>query len=318
MKRAIVVSAFVLLLQACSKPTAEARAAEQPAAATPPSPAPAAPTIDWAAVDGALGYKGAEQPAGVHRYGMPRSDLKVTSHGVAIRPGFALGSYLVFLPTGGNDAVVMGDLVLAEAERDAVIAKLEQGGVEVTASHKHLLDETPRVWWTHVHGHGDAVTVARAIKAALALTATPPAATAPAPAPPKMSIDTAQIDRVLGQKGKSNGGIYQISVARAEKIHAGGVELPPSMGLTTAINFQPGAGGKAAVNGDFVMLGSEVNPVLRALEENGISIVELHNHLLDEEPRLFFMHFWGNDDAVKLARGLRAALDKTNSVKAGG
>lgn len=316
MKRALLFAALAPALFACGKPTAEAKPAGQPAAAAPA--APAASTISWAAVDSALGRTGAEQPGGVHRYAMPRADLKVMSRGVAIRPGFALGSYLVFLPTGGNDAVMMGDLVLTESERDAVIGKLQQGGIDPTASHKHLIDETPRVWWTHVHAHGDAVAAARAVRAALALSATPPAAPAPAAAPEKMSIDTAQVDQALGQKGRANGGIYQVNVARAEKIHSGGVELPPSMGLTTALNFQPTGGGKAAVNGDFVLIGSEVNGVIRALEENGIQVVELHNHLLDEEPRLFFVHFWANDDAVKLARGLRAALDRTNSVRSGG
>jgi hypothetical protein len=301
---------------ACGKPDANATTAAPTQATAPVASAPS--TIDWAAVDRALGRTGAEQPGGVRRYAMPRSDLEVTSKGVAIRPGFALGSYVVMLPTGGADAVVMGDLVLTETERDAVLARLQQSGVEQTASHKHLLDESPRIWWTHVHAHGDPVVIAKSIRDALALSGTPPAAPAAAPPAAKIAIDTAQIDRILGQPGRNNGGIYQVNVPRAETIRSGGIDLPPSMGLAIALNFQPTGGGRAAINGDFVMVASEVNPVIRALEENGIQVVELHNHLLDEEPRLFFLHFWANDDAVKLARGLRAALDKTNRAQAGG
>jgi hypothetical protein len=304
------VPVIVLTLAACS----QAGSAPAPSSSTE---RPAAPAIEWAAVDSAMGRSGTDQPGGVRRYAFPRSDLKVTARGVAIRAGFALGTYLVFLPTGGDDAMVMGDLVLTEAERDSVLARLQQGGIEQTASHKHLIDESPRIWWTHVHAHGNPVAIARAIRAGLAVSATPlgPVA-APAVAEP-MSIDTAQIDLVLGQTGRANGGIYQVSVPRAETVRSGGVELPPSMGMATAINFQPTGSGRAAINGDFVMTRDEVNPVIRALEENGIAVVELHNHLLDEEPRLFFLHFWANADAVTLARGLRAALDKTNSVRTG-
>ena len=313
--RSLMLTAGALLTLACGKPAADAGSVAQSVAAVPAAPAPS--TIDWAAVDSAMGRTGAVQAGEVHRYAMPRSDLKVVSKGVAIRPGFALGSYLVFLPTGGNDALVMGDLVLTEAERDPVLVRLEQGGVEVTASHKHLLEESPRIWWTHIHAHGDPVVIARAVKDGLSLSGTP-AAAPPAPPAAKLPLDTAQIDQILGQAGRANGGIYQFTVARVEKIHTGGIELPPTMGLATAINFQPTGDGKAAVNGDFVIVGSEVNGVLRALGDNGISVVEVHNHMLDEEPRLFFMHFWANDDALKLAHGLRAALDKTSSVRSGG
>jgi hypothetical protein len=304
------------LFFACARPDADARPADAPADS--PAAAPAQVTIDWAAVDTAMGRAGADQPGGVRRYGLPRSDLRVTSQGVTIRPALSLGGYLVFLPTGGSGAVAMGDLVLTEAERSAVLARLQQGGVEQTASHKHLLDETPPIWWTHVHAHGDPVAIARAVRDALSLSATPPAAPQPAAAPERMAIDTAQIDQIMGQAGRANGGVYQVNVARAETIRSAGVTLPPSMGLASVFNFQPTGNGRAALNGDFVMVASEVNPVIRALGENGIGVVELHHHLLDEEPRLFFLHFWANDDALKLARGLRAALDRTNSARAGG
>ncbi len=206
----------------------------------------------------------------------------------------------------------MGDLVLAEDEINPVISRLQEGGIEQTAIHHHLLHESPRVYYMHVHGHGDPVKLAETIHAALALTKLPP----PAPAPPAASaldLDTAAVAKALGRSGRVNGGVYQVSVPRAEAIHEGDFEIPPSMGLGTAINFQPTGGGKAAITGDFVMIGSEVNPVIRALRAAGIEVTSLHNHMLDDSPHLFFMHFWANDDAVKLARGLSAAIERTNS-----
>jgi hypothetical protein len=271
-----------------------------------------APSIDWARVDSALGRTGAVQPGDVHRYGMPRSDLKVTAGGVSIKPSFALSSWIA-MKAHGDGVVAMGDLVLTDAELPKVIAKLQEGGVEQTAIHHHIIGESPRVLYVHVHGHGDPIAVATAVRAALALTGTPAPSAPAAPAAPPLGIDTTAITTALGAPGRVNGGVWQVSVPRAETITSDGFEIPPSMGLATAINFQPTGGGKAAITGDFVMIGTEVNPVIKALGEHGISVTSLHNHLLNENPRLFFMHFWANDDAVKLARGLKAALDLTNS-----
>ena len=268
---------------------------------------------EWKPVEDALGRKGSAQPGEVYKFSMPRSDLKVTVAGTSIKAGLALGSWLAFKRMG-NDAVVMGDLVLAESEVEPVMAKLQQEGIEQTAVHNHLLNESPRVMYMHVAGHGDAVKLAAALKDALALTKTPSAAPAPPAQQPKLDFDTAQVDQALGRKGKNNNGVYQFSVPRAEKINDMGAEVPPSMGTATAINFQPTGSGKAAITGDFVLTGKEVNPVIKALRENGIMVTAVHSHMLTEEPRLFFMHFWANDDAVKLAKGLKAALDKTNSA----
>jgi hypothetical protein len=184
--------------------------------------------------------------------------------------------------------------------------------VEQTAIHHHITHESPRVLYVHVHAHGDPITIARTVREALALTGTP----APSPAgavPVTLDLDTAAVSSALGHDGRASGGVYQVSVPRAEVIHSGGMEVPPSMGLATAINFQPVGSGRSAITGDFVLLGSEVNPVIRALHANGIEVTSLHSHLLDEEPRLFFMHFWAVDESIALARGLRAALDLTNS-----
>ena len=179
-----------------------------------------------------------------------------------------------------------------------------------TALHNHLLHETPRLMYMHIHGEGDPVKIARGVHAALMLTKTPAAANGGSTSTAPLGLDTARIHQVLGHDGKVNGGVYQVSVPRPETIHASGIDVPPSMGTATSINFQPTGGDKAAINGDFVMTANEVNPVIRALTDNGITVVALHNHMLMEEPRLFFMHYWANEDAVKLARGLRQALDQ--------
>ena len=269
---------------------------------------------EWKPVEDALGRKGSGQPGEVYKFSLPRSDLKVTVAGTPIKAGLALGSWLAFKRMG-NDAVVMGDLVLTEGEVEPVMEKLQQEGIEQTAVHNHLLNENPRVMYMHVAGQGDPVKLATALKDALALTKTPSSSPAPSAQQQSLGFDTAQIDQALGHQGKNNNGIYQFSIARAEKINDMGIEVPPSMGTATAINFQPTGSGKAAITGDFVLLGKEVNPVIKALRDNGIMVTAVHSHMLTEEPRLFFMHFWANDDAVKLARGLRAALDKTNSAK---
>ena len=267
----------------------------------------------WKRVEDAMGRKGSMQPADVFKFGMPRSDLKVTVEGTPIKPGLALGSWAAFKKSG-NAAMVMGDLVLLSSEVEPVMSKLQEGGIEVTAVHNHLLGETPRVMYMHIAGQGNAVKLASALNNALALTKTPAAAPSSAVKQQSLGIDTAQIEQILGHKGKENGGIYQVSVPRAEKITDMATEIPPSMGTASSINFQPTGNGRAAITGDFVLLGSEVNPVIRALRDHGIQVTAVHSHMLTENPRLFFMHYWANDNAVKLARGLRAALDKTNSA----
>jgi hypothetical protein len=270
--------------------------------------------IDWTRVDSALGRTGAMQPGDVRRYNMPRSDLKVSAAGVSIRPAFALGSWIAF-KAHGDGAAAMGDLVLTDEELPKVIARLQDGGVEQTAIHHHIIKESPRILYVHIHGHGDPVAIATTVHAALGLTGTPAPSAPSAPSTQPLGIDTTAITSALGHAGRSNGGVWQVSVPRAETITSDGMEIPPSMGLGTAINFQPTGGGKAAITGDFVLVGTEVNPVIKSLGEHDITVTSLHNHLLDENPRLFFMHFWANDDAVTLARGLKATLDLTNAKR---
>ena len=259
------------------------------------------------------------QPGDVYKVSLPRSDLKVTVGGVELKPALALGSWVAFKKSG-DMTMVMGDLVLTEDEVTPVMTKLEEGGVEPTALHNHVLHESPRVMYMHIHGMGDAAKIAKSIHDALALSKTPFSAS-PAPAQNQyIGIDTKQIDQITGQTGKANGVVFQYSIARADDVmdtamNASGTVIPPAMGVAQAINFQGTGGGKAAITGDFVLIASEVNPVIKALRDNGIEVTALHSHMLTDSPHLFFMHFWSNDDAQKLARGLRAALDKVNVKK---
>src|SRR3954454_15240236 len=274
-----------------------------------------AQSVDWQKVDETLGRKAAVSDD-VHRYGFPRSDLSVTLDGVTIKPSLALGGWVAFKP-GHGGAMVMGDLVLLETEINPVMAKMIANGVEITAVHNHLLRASPATFYMHVAGHGDPVKIAAAIHDGLAESKTPLTAAAPTNPPPSVDLDMAQLDQTIGVKGQANGGVYQFNVPRRDPISEAGMQLSPvgPMGVAIAINFQPTGSGKAAITGDFVLTGDEVNPVINALRSNGIEVTALHSHMLDEQPRLFFMHFWANDDAVKLAEGLRAALDKTASTK---
>jgi Domain of Unknown Function (DUF1259) len=271
--------------------------------------------INWQQVDDALGRKPAVS-GDVRRYGFPRSDLSVTLDGVTIKPALALGGWVAFKPMHG-EAMVMGDLVLLESEVNPVMLKMIEGGLDITAVHNHLLRASPATFYMHVGGHGDPAKMAAVIHDALAVSKTPlsmPAAAAP---PPAVDLDTAQLDQIMGAKGQANGGVYQFNVPRRDAVTMDGMAITPSapLGAAIGINFQPTGGGKAAITGDFVLTNDEVNPVIKALRSNGIDVTAVHSHMLDEQPRLFFLHFWANDDALKLARGLRAALDKATSTK---
>lgn len=289
---------------------------------------PALGAEEWQqAIASGLGKQGTEMPGGVYRVGLPRTDLEVTLDGVAIKPALALGSWLAFKPMG-NEVMVMGDLVLTQEEINPVLARLEQGGVEITALHNHLLRSSPATMYMHVHGHGEPSKLATTLREALNASKTPFGAETAGISPQAATqasttastgqspdLDTAAIDQTLGRKGKVNGGVYQVSVPRAEAVKDSGMEVPEAMGSAIAINFQPTGSGKAAATGDFVLTADEVNPVIKALQSNGIEVTAVHNHMLNDEPRLFFMHFWANDDTAKVAKGLRAALDQVKTAK---
>jgi hypothetical protein len=274
--------------------------------------------MDWQKVNDTLGRKPAIS-GDVHRYGFPRSDLSVTLDGVTMKPGLALGGWVAFKPMHG-EAMVMGDLVLLESEVNPVMLKMIEGDLDITAVHNHLLRASPATFYMHIGGHGDPAKMAAVIRDALAASKTPlsmSASTTAAAPPPAIDLDTAQLDKIMQVKGKANGGIYQYNVPRRDTVSMDGMAMTPPapLGVAIGINFQPTGSGKAAITGDFVLTNDEVNPVIRALRANGIDVTAVHSHMLDEQPRLFFLHFWAVDDATKLAKGLRAALDKTASAK---
>ncbi len=275
------------------------------------APLAAQTTFNTSAIDQALGRPGQMQ-GDVYRVSFPRTDLTVSVDGVRLRAGFALGSWGAFRMAGA-DAIAHGDLVLTESEVDPVISKLFEAGLEITAVHNHLIGETPRIIYVHFWGRGDVVKLAAGLRSALAVTATPAAAAAapgggaqPA-ADPDLKADV--IQRVLGRTGTERSGVLSVSMPRPEKITMMGAEMPPAMGMATAMNFQAAGSGRVAATGDFVMTGEEVNPVARALRANGIGVRALHNHMIHGTPELYFMHFWVVDTPEKVAAGLRAAAD---------
>jgi hypothetical protein len=282
-------------------------------AQSPTTPQPITPA-EWQPVEAAMGRSGTMQPGEVFKFSLPRSDLQVKANGVQIKPGLALGSWLAFKQMG-TEAMVMGDLVLIADEVTPVMTKLQAGGIQQTALHNHILHESPQILYMHIEGSGPPVTMAQTIQAAIALTGTPLKPPAANPQAPALDLNTDRLNQIIGYKGSASGGVYKFSLPRAEKITENGMEIPPAMGTATAINCQPTGSGKAAITGDFVLIASEVNPVIKTLRDRQIEVTALHSHMLNEQPRTFYMHFWANDQSEKLAQGLRAALDQTNVAK---
>jgi hypothetical protein len=266
----------------------------------------------WQAVDTILGRPGKAFPNDVRKYGWPRADLHVIAGGVQVQPTLALGSWGGFMKTGTEGHLMtMGDLVLLPDEVNPVVRALQAGGLDVLAIHNHLIGESPQVLYVHFGGHGPSEQVAKALRSALDATKTPLAPPTTAPAPPS-EAETASFDKLqaaLARKGSMAGRVLQVAVPRAGKIEEDGMEVPPGIGMATALNFQL-VEGRVAATGDFVLVAEEVNPVIRELEASGIQVTALHSHMLRETPRLFFMHFWALDDPARVAAGLKAALGK--------
>ena len=274
------------------------------------APAQPAPAAGWEAVDRVFGQPGKDQPGGVHRFSWPRTDLRVSIAGIAVEPALALGSWGAFRQMPAGRGEVMGDLALLGPEVAPVLRALEKGGFEILAIHNHLIDETPRVVYVHFHGQGDPSTLAQTLKAALGRSATPlePGIRSAAAGPSAEEEKTLlRVQELVGRKGNMAGRVLQLSIPRAEAISEAGMEVPPSMGMATAVNFQA-VGSRVAVTGDFVLLADEVNAVIRELHSHGIDATALHSHMLRETPRLFFMHFWGVGTANEIAAGLKSAL----------
>jgi hypothetical protein len=267
--------------------------------------------VTTATIDQALGRSG-QKTGDVYRVSFPRTDLHVSVHGVAIKPGLALGSWAAFLGTDDN-AMVMGDLVLLEGELNPVMAKLRASDFEISAVHNHLIEETPRVLYMHYMGHGPATQLAMSLRAALSASKTPldkPAAAAEEPAPPAW-VKT--VEDSVGRKGTFKGGVLSYGVPRGESITMAGMTITPAAGVGEAINFQAADSGNVATTGDFVLVADEVNPVISELQGHNISVTALHSHMLTEQPRLFFMHFWSVGSPESVGAGIKAALSKVNT-----
>ena len=252
----------------------------------------------------AMGKEG-DLTGDMYRVSFPRSDLSVKVGNVVIKPALALMSWAAFVKSGSTE-ISYGDLVLLDDEINPVISKLEERGIELSALHNHLLHESPRIMYIHFVGSGNEVEMAKGIREALALTKSPLVST---PAGPETKPELAkEIERIIGYEGVMGGGVLHITVPRNDvHVHAMGAAIPGSMGMNTPLNFQID-GKNAAINGDFMLRAAELNPVIKILRANGIEVASVHNHMLDDEPRMIFMHFWAYGDAVELAKGLKAAL----------
>ena len=267
------------------------------------------PTGAWDAVARALG-KPVPAAGETYRATFPRSDLHVRVGSVAVEPALALTSWAGF--AGPPDSCdVMGDLVLGEQEVPLVVAALLDRGIEVTALHHHLFAETPRVFYVHFHGRGDGVALATKLKEVLALTATPLGTMPPTPTTRNgASLDTAAVFAALGAHGRLAGDVAQVSVPTSgSQATLDGRPIPAALGMNTAINLEPFAPGRSAAAGDFVLTSDRLRGVLRALTTASIRVTAVHNHMVGESPRVFFVHFWGEGDPVVLAQELRKALD---------
>ena len=273
------------------------------------------PESGWEAVGRVFGQQGKDLPGDVHKFSWPRTDLKLSIAGVAIEPALALGSWAAFQKMEGAPAEVMGDLALLGAEVAPVLRALEAGGFEILALHNHLIGESPRVMYVHYQGKGEGAALAQTLKDALGRSATPraaPAGSMPAKPDPAQEKRFQTLQDLIGRKGSMAGRVLQLSIPRAEPISEGGMDVPPSMGMAIAVNFQT-VGTRVATTGDFVLVADEVNPVVRELHAHGIEATALHSHMLRETPRLFFLHFWGVDTPEKIAAGVKAALSKVNA-----
>ena len=269
--------------------------------------------LDTAKIDQVFSRSG-QKVGEVYKVGFPRTDLHVVVDEIAIKPGLALGSWAAFTGTDDN-AMVMGDLVLLEGEINPVMEKLRTSGFEITAIHNHLLDEAPHVMYMHYMAHGPAVGLANSLQGALAVSKTPlgkPTAGSAEPANPPEWAKT--IEETVGHKGNFKGGVLSIGVPRADAISMSGMTITPAQGVAESINFQEADSGKIATTGDFVLTATEVNSVISALEQHHILVTALHSHMLTEEPRLFFMHFWGYGPTQEVAAGIKAALDRVHTM----
>jgi Domain of Unknown Function (DUF1259) len=262
-----------------------------------------------AGIDSVFGKEPSKE-VGYYKFSFPRADLKVQLDGVTIDSRLAFTTWFAFAPTkDGKDAMLMGDMVLLETELPKVEKKLIEDGINVTAIHNHLLNEKPKIMFLHVDAMGDPLFLSQKLKDVLSLTSTPLKASFKDQAG---EIKWDGVEQIIGAKGKPAGPVLSFGIPRKEGVKADAMDIPPGFGIATGIGFQK-VGDRAAITGDFVLMDKEVGPVTTALVQNGITVTAIHNHMITDSPRLFMMHFWAVGKPDDLARGLKAAIDKTNS-----
>jgi len=247
----------------------------------------------------------------VLKVNVPRNDLHVTVNKVALPTPFGFGGWFAMTKGDGGEDVMMGDLVLLQEEVNPVMSALLDNGLEVTALHNHFFWEEPRIYYMHLHGHGKPADLAKQIKPALDLIGKEPSQPAAKPASnPATTLDTAKIARIVGHDGEQSGAVYKITIGRDDlKLKVMGATINARMGLNTWAAFY-GTNDNAAIAGDVAMLGNEVTPVLKALRSHGLDVVAIHNHMIDTQPNVIFLHYWGQGKADDLANGFKAALDQ--------
>jgi len=252
----------------------------------------------------------------VLKVNIPRNDVTVTVANVATPTPFGFGGWIAFTRGTGMD-VMMGDLVLLQDEVNPVMSALLDNGLDVTALHNHFFRDDPRMFYMHVHGHGTPADLARRVKPALDLIGrqTKPASAPAAAAPGGGTLDSAKLAQIAGHAGEQNGAVYKITVGRDDlKMMEMGAAINSRMGLNSWAAFV-GADANAAIAGDVAMLPAEVTAVLKALRQNGLEVVAIHHHMLDTQPGVIFVHYWGTGPADKLATGFKAALDQLAKPK---
>jgi hypothetical protein len=258
--------------------------------------------------------KQGDYKADVLKVNIPRNDLHMKIAGYAVPTPFGFGGWFAMEKGDGGEDVVMGDLVLTEGEVNQVMSALLEHGIEVTALHNHFFWDEPRVFFMHIHGHGKAVDLANQLKPALDLIGL--AKEGEENAAPKTStkqgttLDTERIAKIVGHAGEQSGPVYKITLGRDDlSVKDTGATINARMGLNTWAAFV-GTNDDAAVAGDIAMLENEVNPVLKALRSNGLDVVAIHHHMINTQPMIIFLHYWGRGSAEKLATGFKAAADQ--------
>jgi hypothetical protein len=272
----------------------------------------------YGAVLTTLGKQG-DYKDNVLKVNIPRNDLKVSVDGVATPTPFGFGGWVAFTPGSGGMDVMMGDLVLTEAEVNPVMSAILDNGLEVTALHNHFFFDSPRIFYMHVHGHGATADLAKKLQPAVALIGKTPLVGDSATAGRSIEgkLDTEALARTIGTPGEQNGSVYKITIGRSDvTMKEMGATINARMGLNTWAAFY-GNDQDAVVAGDVAMLAPEVTPVLKALRSNGIDVVAIHHHMVGTTPEIYFLHYWGKGPAQKLATGVKAAVDQLGKTRPG-